>query len=676
MRQVKKEKNKTVLMIIASILLVIAMVGGTFYYKWNNSQKSDRAALETGKNFTKALEKQDFKKLSQLVTSESLKKVDYTKESLVDKYTVIFDGINASKLKISDLSVTPIENKPEFKLTYTLNMQTNLGKFDEEKYEAILVPNGENFLVEWTAQLIFPEMEATDKINITSTFGKRGSIVDRNGNPLAYLAQYPEVGMIPGELGSGADKAANLKAISEQFDVSVESLENSLTAEWVKPNIFVPIKVLPNGETPVMTGIQYASKDMRSYPLNQAAAHLIGYVGEVSAEDIEKDPNLNVGDTIGKAGLEATFEKRLRGKNGGRIVMNDQDGNLKKVLQESEKTDGETISLTIDSKLQQQAFDQLNGEKSSAVIMNPQDGSLLALVSTPSYDANLMATGISSKEYDAYANDPNLPFLARYASGYAPGSTFKAITAGIGLDAGVTKENKEREISGLKWQKNSSWGNYFVTRVSDVSPVNMDQALIYSDNIYFAQEGLEMGKKTFEAGLNKFIFGEKFDLPLAMDPAQIANKKGLNTDILLADTAYGQGQLLLNPIQQAVSYSPFADDGMIMYPKLTADQKTAKSKQAITPESAAIVKNALIQVVDDPNGTARTLAIPGHKIAAKTGTAELKQEQDTKGDENGFLLAIDADNASYLMVAMIEGKSSHVVIEKMKPVLESIYAGQ
>lgn len=113
-----------------------------------------------------------------------------------------------------------------------------------------------------------------------------------------------------------------------------------------------------------------------------------------------------------------------------------------------------------------------------------------------------------------------------------------------------------------------------------------------------------------------------------------------------------------------------------MYPKLTADQKTAKSKQAITPESAAIVKNALIQVVDDPNGTARTLAIPGHKIAAKTGTAELKQEQDTKGDENGFLLAIDADNASYLMVAMIEGKSSHVVIEKMKPVLESIYAGQ
>ena len=185
-----------------------------------------------------------------------------------------------------------------------------------------------------------------------------------------------------------------------------------------------------------------------------------------------------------------------------------------------------------------------------------------------------------------------------------------------------------------------------------------------------------MGKRTFEAGLNKFIFGEKFDLPLAMDPAQIANKKGLNTDILLADTAYGQGQLLLNPIQQAVSYSPFADDGMIMYPKLTADQKTAKSKQAITPESAAIVKNALIQVVDDPNGTARTLAIPGHKIAAKTGTAELKQEQDTKGDENGFLLAIDADNASYLMVAMIEGKSSHVVIEKMKPVLESIYAGQ
>lgn len=669
-------KKKLALMIGGAILLVIVMVVGTIFYFWNGTQKHEREANKVAKEFTAAFKKQDFAKMSQLVTTNSLKKANYTTDSLEDKYNAIFEGIGAKNLKVTNVKVTEVKGKEDFKLSYTLNMETDLGKFHEESYQTTLKPAGDSYLIDWTAHLIFPEMEATDKISSTTTPGERGLIVDRNGLPMAILASHPEMGIIPKELGEGAERKANLEAISKKFDVPVETLESKISADWVKPELYVPIKGLLTVDTPVVKGVQYSSKTLRSYPLNEAAAHLIGYVGEVSAEDIKKDDSLNVGDIIGKSGLEATFEKRLRGKNGGRIVINDQDGNLKKVLQEAEKKDGETIKLTIDSKLQQQAYDQLKGTNASAVIMNPQDGSLLTLVSTPSYDANLMTAGISSKDYDAYANDKNLPFLARYASGYAPGSTFKTITAGIGLDAGVTKVDKTREISGLKWQKDASWGNYFVTRVSDVSPVTMNQALIYSDNIYFAQEGLEMGKKTFEAGLNKFIFGEKLDLPIAMDPAQVSNKAGLNTDILLADTAYGQGQLLMNPIQQAVSYSPFADKGMIQYPKLTEEQKTVQSKQAITPESAESVRNAMIQVVEDPNGTARSLAIPGHKIAAKTGTAELKQEQDVKGEENGFLLAIDADQNSYLMVAMMEGQSSHLVIDKMKPVLESIYAGE
>ncbi|MGX7419580.1 penicillin-binding protein PBP4(5) [Carnobacterium gallinarum] len=671
-----KNKNKLVLMIVCSIVLVATMIGGTIFYFWNISQKGERAATAVAEDFTNALSQRDFGTISELTTSDSLKKAGYTKTSLADKYLVIFDGIGAKNIKITNVKVTPIEKQDGFTMTYTLNMETDLGKLKEEKYEATLESAGDGFLVDWNAHLIFPEMEPTDKINITTTRGLRGSIIDRNSLPLALLAEYPEVGIIPKELGEGTEREASLQAISEKFAISVENLESKLTAEWVTPELYVPIKVWAKGDTPVMKGVQYASKEMRSYPINQAAAHLIGYVGEVSAEDIDKNPSLKVGDVIGKSGLEATFEKRLRGKDGGRIVINDQDGNLKKVLQEAEKKDGETIKLTIDSKLQKQTFDQLSDTNGSAVIMNPQDGSLLALVSTPSYDPNLMTAGISSKEYEAYANNENLPFLARYASGYAPGSTFKTITAGIGLDAGITKADKTRDISGLKWQENKSWGNYFVTRVSDVSPVNMNQALIYSDNIYFAQEGLEMGQKTFEAGLSKFVFGEKLDVPIAMDPAQVANKSGLNTDILLADTAYGQGQLLMNPIQQAVSYSPFANSGMLVYPKLTEDQKTAKSKQAIKAESAALVKEAMIQVVEDPNGTARSLAIPGRKIAAKTGTAELKEEQDTKGKENGFLLALDADKNSYLMVAMIEGQSSHVVIEKMKPVLQTIYGAE
>ncbi len=669
-----QEKKPTKLgLIIGAVVLVVAIIGGTSYYFWSNSHKDENAANDAAKEFTTALKKQNFKKVSQLVSPQSLKAVDYTKESLMDKYTTIFDGIGASNIEIKELKVEPVTKNKEYKMSYTMNVTTSLGELKPEKHEAKLTKAGDDYLVDWDAHLIFSKMEATDKISVTTTTATRGEILDKNGEPLANLKKIPEAGIVPNDLGEGDAKTEAIKTISEKLSVPVETIEKKLGASWVKPELLVPIKVMKAGDTPVIPGVQYTLREMRNYPLNEAAAHLIGYVGEVSAEDIEKNKSLNAGDIIGKSGLEAAKDKELRGKNGGRIVINDKDQNLKAVLQEVDKVEGKTITLTIDSKIQKQAYDQIQGQKGSAVMMNPTDGSLMALVSSPSYDANLMTSGISSAEYDQYANDKNLPFLARYASNYAPGSTFKTITAGIGLDAGITTPDKTHDISGLKWQKDSSWGDYFVTRVSDVPTVNMTQALVYSDNIYFAQEGLAMGKETFEKGLNKFIFGETLDLPIAMDPAQVANKKGLNSDILLADTAYGQGQLLMSPIQQAVSYTPFADNGQIMYPKLLSDQKTAESKQAITDKSATIVKDALIETVNSPQGTAHTLAIPGHQIAAKTGTAELKEKQDTKGDENAFLLAFDADNNNYLLVAMLEGGTSRDVISRMRPVLEGMY---
>lgn len=190
-----------------------------------------------------------------------------------------------------------------------------------------------------------------------------------------------------------------------------------------------------------------------------------------------------------------------------------------------------------------------------------------------------MANGISQKEYDAYNNNKDLPFTARFATGYAPGSTFKTITGAIGLDAGTLKPDEELEINGLKWQKDKSWGGYFATRVKEASPVNLRTALVNSDNIYFAQQTLRMGEDKFRAGLNKFIFGEELDLPIAMTPAQISNEDKFNSEILLADTGYGQGQLLISPIQQATMYSVFQNNGTLVYPKLVLDKETKKKRQ-------------------------------------------------------------------------------------------------
>lgn len=672
----KKGKKLPIWALISIAVAVLLVIGGGIigYAAWSDS-RDEAAAQETADTFIAALEKQDYASMSQVVSEESLTAIDYTRDSMAERYETVYGGVGAAELKISDLSLTQDEETDQYTLSYKVNMETALGTLDEKQYETTLSKVENDYQVDWNTHLIFPDMEPTDKISLTTTVGERGDILDKNGSPLATEGNSWQAGMQPSSLGEGDQRTTNLEKIAETYDVTVEELENLLEQAWVTPDSFVPFKVMAqDAELTQVTGVLYQEITARTYPLNEAAAHLIGYVGEVSAEDIEKNPTLRTGDTIGKSGLEATYDERLRGQKGGRIEIQTTDGELKTVLQETEVQNGEDITLTIDAQMQQNAYDQLTGESGSVVFMNPTDGSLLALVSTPSYDANLMSSGISSEDYQAYVDDPMSPFLARYAAGYAPGSTFKVVTAGIGLDAGTIVPEETQEISGLSWQKDASWGDYKVTRVKDVASVNLADAFAYSDNIYFAREALEMGSDTYVAGLKNYIFGEDLKLPIAMNPAQISNSGTLDSEGMLADTAFGQGELLLNPIQQAVSYTPFANNGNLVYPKLTADQETVEPKQTVTPESAAIIKEDLVQAVQKEYGSSHKLAVIDQKIAAKTGTAETR-ESETEGEDaetNGFLLAFDAENSSYLMVAMIEGESSGSVIDAMLPMLEKM----
>ncbi len=673
----KKGKKLPLWAIIGIIVALLVVIGGGIYgYRDWSEAREEKAAMEVAASFITALEKQDYTAMSQVVSEESLTAIDYTKESMAERYEVVYGGVGAAELKVLDgITVTQDEGADYYDLTYTVSMETALGTLDEKKYETTLSKTEDGYKVDWNTHLIFPDMEPTDKISITTTVGERGDILDKNGSPLATEGNSWQAGMQPSALGEGEQKTTTLKRVAETYDVTVEELEKLLEQGWVTPDSFVPFKgMAQDAELPQVTGVLYQEITARTYPLNEAAAHLIGYVGEVSAEDIEKDPTLRTGDVIGKSGLEATYDDRLRGQKGGRIEIQTSDGELKTVLQETEVKNGEDITLTIDTDIQKAAYDQLTGESGSVVFMNPTDGSLLALVSTPSYDANLMSSGISSEGYQAYIDDPMSPFLARYASGYAPGSTFKVITAGTGLDAGTIIPEETQKIDGLSWQKDASWGDYKVTRVKDNPSVNLADAFAYSDNIYFAREALEMGAKVYQEGLSNYIFGEDLKLPIAMNPAQISNSGTLDSEGLLADTAFGQGELLLNPIQQAVSYTTFANGGKLVYPKLTADQETAEAKQAITPESAAIIKEDLVQTVEKAYGSSHKLAVIDQQIAAKTGTAETK-ESEIEGEDaetNGFLLAFDAENSSYLMVAMIEGKSSGSVIDAMLPMLEKM----
>ncbi len=667
--------NKKKWWIIGISALAILLIAGaiTFFVVLNKS--ADKKAEDAAVAFTNQIAQEKYAKLSTYVTSKSLKAVDFTKKDLEAKYTTVFGGLGIKNVQVDNLHVTPGENSRTYDLTYDLNMQTSLGKLKTQSYKSTISKENDEWKVDWIPALVFPDMVKDDKVRLVTDEAKRGDIVDRNQKKLATIGNFNEAGIVPEKLGEGDEKTQNIMAISQKLNIPAEDINHALEQKWVQADSFVPVKTILSGNLPESTGLTYAQKELRTYPLNQATAHLIGYVGEVSAEDIQKNSKLNVGDVIGKTGLERYFDKKLRGQNGGEIkIINDRTKQAS-TLQKVARKDGETIQLTINADVQKKAFDSLGNEAGSVTMINPQNGDLLALVSTPSFDANKMAAGISASDYKQYSEDKRTPFLARYATRYAPGSTFKTITAGIGLDLGVTTPDKTRQIDGLKWQKDTSWGNYFVTRVHEKPSVNMTDALVYSDNIYFAQEGLEIGKERLTAGLKKFDFDQEFNLPFSMEPAQISND-GLNTDILLADTSYGQGELLMSPVQQAVAYTAIANGGKMVYPKLADGEKQTASKQAIKASFANRVKEALIKTVSDPNGTAHKLN-SNHKIAAKTGTAELKQKQGEDGLENGFLYAFDADNPNYLILGMIEdvkGRGgSSLVIDKLKPVIESMY---
>lgn len=653
-RSDRQKKKSTGIYIGAGIVVLLAAAGGGFfYYQHVQEQQAVKAGEKTIEGFIDSLNQENYEEAVKSLQVENGS--DLTEQDILEKYQNIYGAAEIKGIKLSNLSVTKKENDT-YEFTYKAKMNTTLGELKDLAYEGTLSQEGDQTKINWQPNLIFPQMEGQDKVSLSTDVASRGEILDRNKQPLATTGKLKQLGVVPAKLGEGEEKSANIKAIAEAFDLTEASIEQAISQAWVQPDYFVPLKII-EGETPELpSGATIQEVDGRYYPLGEAAAQLIGYVGDITAEDIEKNPELSSTGKIGRSGLEMAYDKELRGTNGGKLSVTDEEGNEKAVLLQHEVKNGQDIQLTIDANAQKTAFDSLDGKPGSTVATAPKTGDLLALVSSPSYDPNKMTNGISQDDYKAYEEDPNRPFISRFATGYAPGSTFKMITAAIGLDNGTLNPDEVLTINGLKWQKDSSWGSYQVTRVSDVPQVNLKNALVYSDNIYMAQETLKMGEEAFRKGLNQFIFGEDLDLPIQMNPAQISNEDSFNSEILLADTGYGQGQLLINPIQQAAMYSVFANNGSLVYPRLVMDQETKDKKNVISESSVQTILPDLVDVVQDPNGTAHSLAALGIPLAAKTGTAEIKEKQDEKGQENSFLYAINPETNGYLVISMLENR--------------------
>ena len=363
-------------------------------------------------------------------------------------------------------------------------------------------------------------------------------------------------------------------------------------------------------------------------------------------------------------------EERLKGENGATIYISKVKDASKVVILKKESKAGENIKLSVDIELQKKIYEGMNKEPGASVAINPKTGEVLALVSSPSFDSNAYTTYKSNTQLAAWKS-ANEPFKNRFSAAYSPGSTFKLITAAIGLDSGKIKPDELIDIKGKEWQLDKSWGPHVVTRVSDaVSSVNLQNAFVYSDNIYFAKVAINIGEEEFIKGTNKFGIGEKLPIGYPITNSQAANGNKIKSNAALADTGYGQGEVLMSPLQLALSYSAVVNDGNIMSPTLEAFNEKIVSKvwkaNAISKDNIKFIKDGLTAVIEDSNGTGHDAKIDGLALAGKTGTAELKKDaNDTTAKENGWFICMDTANPKIVISMLIEdvkdkGESHHV----------------
>ena len=472
---------------------------------------------------------------------------------------------------------------------------------------------GDNkYYLNWYSSLIFPELQESYKVRVYSNSGSRGDILDRNGNILATNNE--------------------------------------------------------NGE--------------REYPYGEITAHLVGYVRGISEEELEahKGEGYTASSIIGKNGLELAFEDRLRGKNGTGIYIVDANEVVLKTIAETDMEDGEDIRTTIDIELQQKIYEEYGNDNGFSVAMNPKTGEVLAMVSTPSFDSNKFITGFTDEEWQALSTDENTPMFARYESTWVPGSSFKPITGAIGLSTNSFTATESFGSSTLSWQKDESWGDYRVTTLTTYGGTsNLRNALIYSDNVYFAKAAIRIGANTFAEQLLNIGFDKEMDFPISMSTSQFGSNNEFSSEISLADSGYGQGKILVNPLHVASIYSAFVNDGNMIKPyieyKSTSDEPEYWLEDAFSKDAADEIRDDLIQVVENANGTGHEARISGVTLAGKTGTAELKGAGEDEGEELGWFntfVVSDEDDEQLLMINMIENVENRGGSHYLLPIVRNI----
>ena len=707
----RRKRAKRFLWIITGILAVITSCMAVFMLilakKEVNITKPDELLV----TYMSYIQEKKYEEMYQMIDAETSGQI--SREDFTKRNSAIYEGIEIQNMTTTVISYDeetpsghssmPFGNKEEkYVVQYQTAFDTAAGNVTFEN-EAFFLKREDGYKLMWTDSLIYPGLSSTDKVRVSTTQAKRGEILDRNERVLAGAGTASSVGIVPGKL---ENRDSAIEQIAALLEMEPEEIEKKLSAKWVKDDSFVPVKTLRKvQEIELMSleldaealaeyerqqhlleikGVMISDTEVRSYPLGDAAAHLVGYVQSVTAEDLEKHAGegYSANSVIGRSGAEGLFESELKGQNGCRIYIVDANGDEKEELACRMVEHGKTIKLTIDSELQKALYEQFKEDKSCSAAMNPYTGEVLALVSTPSYDNNDFIMGLSSEKWTALNEDENKPLYNRFRQVWCPGSTFKPVTAAIGLESGAVDPNEDYGNVGLSWQKDASWGSYHVTTLHAYEPVIMENALIYSDNIYFAKAALKIGAEELKDSLLGLGFQEELPFEIVMSKSQYSNTENIETEIQLADSGYGQGQILVNPLHMACIYTAFCNKGNMIKPYLVYHSDAEPEywiPNAFSEHTTDLVLEGIKKVINDSHGTGYAARREDVLLAGKTGTAEIKaSKDDTSGTELGWFAVFTAENTAehpILIVSMVEdvkgrGGSGYVV-GKDKQVLES-----
>ncbi len=517
----------------------------------------------------------------------------------------------------------------------------------------------------------------------------RGKIYDRSGKVLAQNVPSTDIVAIAsylpsesGALGSLVQETSSLFSISEE-DIrgSFDDMKKSRQPQVVLKKNASREEVLRFLERQDhFPGIFVQQSVKRQYEESAIFSHIIGYEGRISVDELEQHPTYTLNDSIGRQGLERSYEDGLRGTPGARRLEVDAFGRVQKEISSLEPIPGDDLVLSIDGGLQKKLFDAMSQEleksdlhSGAAVALDPRNGEVLALVSFPSFDNNVFANGVDREGYSLITGDPHRPMFNRAISGvYPPGSTIKPIVAVAALDENIISENKQIESRGGISVGSFAFGDWKAHGFTDIR-----HAIAVSSDVFFytigggygdvAGLGMDLMKKYDDL----FGLGEKtgIDLPSEASgvvPDEAWKKETIGEQWYVGDSyhaAIGQGFVLATPLQMASAMAVIANGGTLYQPKIVSQMRDAsgsvesfpskvRRENFVSAHALGVVREGMRLTVTE--GTAQQLKDLPVEVAGKTGTAQFGTEEKTHGWFESFAPYQDA---KIVLVVMIEGQA-------------------